>query len=117
VKSHEVDREAVTGQADRFREIDLEIVRPARQQLVRRHPVELGQAQETRHRDGALTAFVGTEHRGLEFLVGARFHVVEREPLLAPDGPQAFSDLTSVDPFHCAPKPPACNTPRGRPYH
>ena len=99
-------------------EVDLEVVRAAGQQLVGRHPVQLGQAEEARHRDGAFTPFVGAEHRRLELLVGARLHVVERQALLAADRPQAFADMPSVHAFHRVPSHASLApfSPR-RPYH
>ena len=89
----------------------------AGQELVGRHPVELGEPQEARHRDRPLAPLVGTEDRGLEFLVGAGLDVVQRQALLPPDRAQALSDMTTVDLFHIAFSPPCAAAPREGPYH
>ena len=100
--------------ADRLGEVDLEVVGARGQQLVGRHPVELGQPEEARHRDRALTPLVGAEHRRLELLVGARLHVVERQALLAADRAQAFADVPSVHCVPLCPQPPVARPcPRG----
>ena len=72
------------------------IVGPAWQQLVDRHPVELGQAVEPRQRERPLAAFVGPEHRRLELLLRLRLDVVQRQPLLLADGTQPLAYLNAV---------------------
>ena len=68
----------------------------AGQQLIDRHVVEPGQALEPGHRDGPLAPLVGPEHRRLELLVRGRLDLLERQALLAADGPQALADLPAV---------------------
>src|SRR4051812_43795130 len=68
VQADEVDGEAVAHHAGRLGEVDLEVVRALGQQLVRWHPVQLGEPEEPRYGDGALTAFVGAEDGRLELL-------------------------------------------------
>ena len=85
MQPNEVDREAVAPGERRRRlgEVDFHIgtvrapVEAARQQLVGRNPVQLGEAQQTRDRDRTLAALVGTQHRRLELLAGPGLDVVE----------------------------------------
>src|SRR5207248_9511939 len=70
------------------------------EELVGRHPVELGEAEQPGNRDGPLAALVGAENRSLELLVGPGLHVVEREALLPADRAEAFADVSSVNGFH-----------------
>ena len=49
----------------------------ARQELLDRHRVELGQPVEAGHRQGPLAAFVGTEHRRLELLLALRLDLLQ----------------------------------------
>ena len=65
----------------------------ARQQLVGRDVVELGQPHEARHRECPLAPLVGAEDRGLELLAGPRLDLVQRQALLAADRPKAVPDL------------------------
>ena len=84
------------------------------------HPVELGEAEQPRHRDRPLAPLVGAEHRRLELLVGACLDVVERQALLPADRPQALADVPSVHVFHHRPQPrsqpPQCRS-GGDHYH
>ena len=66
------------------------------QQLVDRHVVEAGQALEPGHRDGPLAPLVGAEHRRLELLLRGRLDLLQRQPLLPPDGAQPLADLATV---------------------
>ena len=90
-------------------EVDLD-VGVARQQLVGRDLVDLGEPQQPGHRDRALAALVRAEDRGLELEIGARLDVVQRQPLLATDRPQPFA---YVDAMHRSPLPPSCSRPAG----
>src|SRR5205814_8558402 len=63
----------------------------ARQQLVDGHVVEASEALEAGDGDGALTALVGTEHRGLELLLRRGFDCLQREALLLPYSSQTFA--------------------------
>ena len=72
---HEVDRKAGI-EIGALGEVDLD-VRVAREQLVGRHLVDLGEPQQTGHGDRALAPLVRAEDGCLEFEIGARLHVVE----------------------------------------
>ena len=96
-----------TRRCRRLGEVDLEVGDALGQELVGWDAVELGEAQEPRHRDRAFAALVGAEDRGLELLVGARLDVVERKSLLSANRPEALTDVPSVDPFHAVPMSPA----------
>ena len=78
--------------------------RVARQQLVRRDLVDLGEAQQAGHGDRPLAPLVRAEHRRLELEVRARLDVVQREPLLAADRPQPFADVHAMHRFPAAPE-------------
>ena len=67
----------------------------AGQQLVGRDLVDLGEAQQPRHRDRALAPLVRAEHRRLELEARARLDVVQRQTFLAADRPQTFADPRS----------------------
>ncbi|CAB4936182.1 unannotated protein [freshwater metagenome] len=66
------------------------------EQLVDRHRIEPRQSLQSGHRDGALAAFVGTQHGGLELLTGLGLDLLERQPLLAPNGAKSLADLAAV---------------------
>ena len=68
----------------------------AGEQLVDGYPVDDGQAVEAGDRDGPFATLVGAEHRGLELLLGHLFGVLERQSLLATDGPQPIAHLACV---------------------
>jgi len=80
VQAHQVDRElgiAVDAtDCARLDQADL-AVELTRQQLIGRDLVDLGQAQEARHRDGALAPLVGAEDRRFELETRAGLDVVE----------------------------------------
>ena len=95
VQAHEVDREpgvrverARTAGVD---EADL-AVELARQQLVGRDLVDLGEAQQPRDRDRALAALVRAEHRRLELETRTRLDVVQRQTLLPADRSKTLAD-------------------------
>ena len=83
----------------------------AGQQLVGRHLVDLGQAQQPGHRDRPLAPLVGTEHRRLELEARARLDVVERQTLLTPDRPEALADACSSRSPPAQPPQPDCRLP------
>ena len=85
---------STAGRAARVDEVDLAL-ELARQQLVGRDLVDLGEAQQPRHRDRPLAPLVGAEHRRLELQVRARLDVVERQALLPADRPEALADPCS----------------------
>ncbi len=76
-----------------------------RQQLVDGDVVELGEPLQPRHRDRSLAPLVGAEHGGLELRVGVRLDLVQAEPLLTTDGPEALTDLAAVRPDPPRPVP------------
>src|SRR4051794_1739294 len=102
VQLHEVDGEAGLEIRD-LGEVDLD-VRIAWEQLVRRDLVDLGEPQQSGHRDRALAALVRAEHARLELETAARLDVVQRQPLLASDGPQAFPDMHMIHVSTTAPR-------------
>ena len=59
----------------------------AGQELVGRHLVDLGQAQQAGNGDRPLAPLVGAEHRRLEFEARARLDIVERQTLSAGGSP------------------------------
>ena len=100
--------------ADRLGEVDLDVVRPG-QELVGRHLVDLGQPEQARHRDRALTALVGAEHRCLELQVGARLDVVQRQAPSAGGSPAGVRRHDVRRPVPCGlPSPLRCRSPRRR---
>src|SRR5262249_45362173 len=97
VEAYEVDREAaglIDAPGGAVDEADL-AVELAREELIGRDLVDLGQPQQAGHRDGALAALVGPEDRRLEFEARGGFDVVKGEPLLPSDRPEAFADPCS----------------------
>src|SRR5439155_8721966 len=58
-----------------------------------RHAVELGQLPQPRQAQHAVAAFVGTHGGGAPATARALFDVLERKPLLSPNGAQAMADL------------------------
>ena len=75
-------------------EADLALELPG-QQLVGRHLVDLGQAQQPRHRDRPLAPLVGAEDRRLELEGRACFDVVKRQALLTPNRSESLADACS----------------------
>src|ERR1700730_2562046 len=69
VETDEVDGEAIAQGPTRFGQVDLEIVRATRQELVRWHAVELGETEEPWDRDRSLAPLVRTQDGGLELLI------------------------------------------------
>ena len=61
-----------------------------RQELVDGHTVEARQAVQSGYGYGALTAFVGPEDRCLELRLRPGLDILQREPLLPADQPDAF---------------------------
>src|SRR5262249_49851806 len=57
--------------------------------------VDLREAEQPGHRDGPLATFVRTEHGGLELEGRASFDVVEGQPFLTPNCPEALTDACS----------------------
>ena len=90
------------------REVDLDAGVVTGQQLVGRHVVELGEAQEAADGQGPLAPLVGAEDRGLELLARASLDVVQGQALLASDGAQTLADQDGMtvhlavisQPFH-----------------
>ena len=115
VQLHEVDREPGL-EIGRLGEVDLD-VGVARQQLVRRDLVDLGEAQEPRHGDGALTALVGAEHARLELETAPRLDVVQRESLLAADRAQTLPDMHVIHVSTTAPHDELRAPSRARLWH
>ena len=87
---------AVVADVDRSRAAPAIVGAVARQQLIDRDVVELGQPLQAGDRDRPLAALIGAEHRSLELLVGRGLHGLQREPLLFSDVSKALSNPPCV---------------------
>ena len=84
----------VKGRIDCLRKAEVRSV--VGEQLIDGHVVEAREPLKSGHRDRSFATLIGTQNRGLELLGRARLDFLEREPLLAADGPQPLADSAAV---------------------